>query len=151
MRMKLRSKILSLLFLMFLSTCNSVPKGFELVNKEASKGRGGDCDKLLRKLAKKWSVHKENGCYCADPQLLEEIIDNKCLRDYNEEEIIEIFGTPTSRELISVWYYAISKECKSNRLRDWEYTFYIHFTEEQLKPKKSLGGVLKKVYILNNG
>jgi hypothetical protein len=99
--------------LLFIISCNTIPKGFRLVNGQLLSIEQPFCSKIFQKVQKKWAKHDKYFCFHYSKSLTAEIIQNKnCFIGLDKAEIIGLLGKPT---LEDKWIiaYNLSKSCEN--------------------------------------
>ncbi len=121
--------ILSLLFLIAILGCNTIPKGFKPVNGSLSMPADEICSITFDKIQEKWAIHNEVKCFYYNKKLIQEILDNEnCFVGLDTSIVISLFGQPNLKAK-DILRYSVAKECnESNQFYgDFSLKFKIDF------------------------
>lgn len=133
-------KIVSLVFfiLILITTCTVKTSEYSKVNKYYY-SENTKCNKLLKTISNKWRFHnKFKTCYQYNEKLVFSIVDQKeCFCEFNQDEIIKLFGRPTLTYK-NVVKYNMSQNCEEIDTFFSMYSLYFEFEHQKTKQVYSL-------------
>lgn len=102
-----------LYFLLFLFSCQSIPKGYHRINGEFDATGTESCNALMQKIKKEWAINDTCNCYYYNEKLVKKIITNQsCFIGMDTASVIKIFGKQNITFGKTFNYY-FSQNCKS--------------------------------------
>ena len=107
--------VLSLFVFLIFNGCTLKSKEFSAIH-SSYKSENKPCDRLFRRISKKWQQHKiYTTCYFYHKKLISSILANKdCFMDLSPEDITDIFGSPTrvsDKKNYTILRYEMSEVC----------------------------------------
>jgi len=112
--MKKLTQLILFSCLLFLLSCQSIPKGYHPINGTDVLTGTEPCNNLMQKIKKEWAISDTCKCYYYNEKLVKKILKNKnCFIGMDTSTIIKTFGKPYFEKSMGL-IYPISKKCDFN-------------------------------------
>ena len=91
--MKKLTQLILFSCLLFLLSCQSIPKGYQSINGTYELTGSESCNNLMQKIKKEWAISDTCKCYYYNEKLVKKILKNKnCFIGMDSMQIINLFG-----------------------------------------------------------
>ena len=108
--MKKLTQLILFSCLLFLLSCQSIPKGYHTINGTYDTTGTEPCNNLMQKIKKEWAMSDTCKCYYYNEKLVKKILKNKnCFIGMDSLQIINLFGMYNRNDRNDFEYFFTNK------------------------------------------